>query len=277
VSVGPERLSLNTATVRRLNLRDSVELCLRHGIANIGVWREQVQEVGSERAAAIIRESGLRVSTLCRSGFFTVKSSDRQRMLDDNRAAIEEAAAVGADVLVLVSGGLAPGNHSLVHAREMIADAISDLTPVAAAAGVRLGIEALHPMFCADRCAVSRLGQALALAEQFPVETVGVVVDSYHVWWDDMLIDDIARAGQRIFSYQVCDWILPLPADMLLGRGHVGDGHIEFGPMTRAVEAAGYDGMIEVEIFNEEIWAAPAEETARTVRERFDRHIVGSA
>jgi len=275
VSVGPERLSLNTATVRRLNLRDSVELCLRHGIANVGLWREQVQEIGAEKAGAIVRDSGLRVSTLCRSGFFTVKSSDRQRMLDDNRAAIEEAAAVGADVLVLVSGGLAPGNRSLAHAREMIADAISDLTPAAAAAGVRLGIEALHPMFCADRCAVSRLGQALALAEQFPAETVGVVVDSYHVWWDDMLLDDIARAGERIFSYQVCDWILPLPADMLLGRGHVGDGHIEFGPITRAVEAAGYDAMIEVEIFNEEIWAAAADETARTVRERFDRHIVG--
>ena len=275
MSVGPERLSLNTATVRRLNLRDSVELCLRHGIANIGLWREQVQEIGAEKAGAIVRESGLRVSTLCRSGFFTVKSSDRELMLSDNRAAIDEAAAVGADVLVLVSGGLAPGNRSLAYAREMIADAISDLTPVAAAAGVRLGIEALHPMFCADRCAVSRLGQALALAEQFPAETVGVVVDSYHVWWDDMLLDDIARAGERIFSYQVCDWILPLPADMLLGRGHVGDGHIEFGPMTRAVEAAGYDGMIEVEIFNEEIWAAPADETARTVRERFDRHIVG--
>jgi sugar phosphate isomerase/epimerase len=275
VSVGPERLSLNTATVKHLNVRESVELCQRHGIANIGLWREQVQEIGADAAATIVRDAGLRVSSLCRSGFFTVEPSDRGRMLEDNRAAIEEAATVGADVLVLVSGGLAPGSLSLRYARDLISEAISELAPLAAAAGVRLGIEALHPMFCADRCAVSRLGQALDLALQFPAETVGVVVDSYHVWWDDMLLGEVARAGERIFSYQVCDWILPLPADMLLGRGHVGDGYIEFGPLTDAVEAAGYEGMIEVEIFNEEIWAAPADETARTVRERFAEHIVG--
>ena len=274
MSVGPERLSLNTATVKHLNVRESVELCQRQGIGNIGLWREQVQEIGADAAATIVRDAGLRVSSLCRSGFFTVEPSDRGRMLEDNQAAIEEAAAVGADVLVLVSGGLAPGSPSLPYARELISEAISALTPVAAAAGVRLGIEALHPMFCADRCAVSRLGQALDLALQFPAETVGVVVDSYHVWWDDMLLGEIARAGERIFSYQVCDWILPLPADMLLGRGHVGDGHIEFRPLTDAVEAAGYDGMIEVEIFNQEIWDAPPDETARTVRERFATHIV---
>jgi sugar phosphate isomerase/epimerase len=275
MTVAPERLSLNTATVKHLNLRDSVALCQRQGIGGIGLWREQVQEVGNEAAASIVSDAGLRVSSLCRSGFFTVDRSERDRMLDDNRAAVAEAAAVGADVLVLVSGGLTPGSKSLPDARALIADAISQLAPVAAAAGVRLGIEALHPMFCADRCAVSRLGEALELARQFPVETVGVVVDSYHVWWDDSVLTEIARAGERIFSYQVCDWILPLPADMLLGRGHVGDGYIDFKPLTEAVEAAGYEGMIEVEIFNEEIWAAPPDETARTVRERFAAHIVG--
>jgi sugar phosphate isomerase/epimerase len=275
MSVGPERLSLNTATVKRLNLRDSVELCRRHGIDGIGLWREQIQEIGLDGAAAIVRDSGLRVSSVCRSGFFTVEPDDRARMLEDNRAAIDETAAVGADVLVLVGGGLAPGNRSLPYARSLIAEAIGELAPVARAAGVRLGIEALHPMFCADRCAVSRLGQALDLALQFPAETVGVVIDAYHVWWDDTMLDEIARAAERIFSYQVCDWVVPLPSDMLLGRGHVGDGHIDFGPLTQAVEAAGYEAMIEVEIFNEAIWAAPADATARTVRERFDAHIVG--
>ena len=275
MSVGPERLSLNTATVKHLNLCDSVELCGRHGIGGIGLWREQIQEIGLDAAAAIVRDSGLRVSSVCRSGFFTVEPGDWARMLEDNRAAIDETAAVGADVLVLVSGGLAPGSRSLPHARSLIAEAISELVPVAREAGVRLGIEALHPMFCADRCAVSRLGQALDLALQFPAETVGVVVDAYHVWWDDTVLEEIGRAGERIFSYQVCDWTLPLPSDVLLGRGHVGDGHIEFGPLTRAVEAAGYAAMIEVEIFNEEIWTAPADETARIVRERFDAHIVG--
>jgi sugar phosphate isomerase/epimerase len=273
MTVGLERLSLNTATVKHLNLRDSVELCQRHEIRGIGLWREQIQEIGNEAAAAIVRDSGLRVSSVCRSGFFTVAPNDWVRMLDDNRAAIEETAAVGADTLVLVSGGLVPGSKSLPHARELIADAIAELVPVAAAAGVRLAIEALHPMFCADRCTVSRLGQALDLSRQFPAETVGVVVDAYHVWWDDTVLEEIARAGERIFSYQVCDWILPLPADVLLGRGHVGDGQIDFRPLTQAVEATGYDGMIEVEIFNESIWAAAPDETARTVRERFTTHI----
>lgn len=274
MSVGPERLSLNTATVKRLNLRDSVELCQRQQIGGIGLWREQIQEIGVDPAAAIVRDSGLRVSSVCRAGFFTVTPGDWAAMLEDNRAAIIETAAVGADVLVLVSGGLVAGSRSLPHARELIADAIAELVPIATAAGVRLGIEALHPMFCADRCAISRLGQALELARQFPAETVGVVVDAYHVWWDDTVLDEIARAADRIFSYQVCDWTLPLPSDVLLGRGHVGDGHIEFIPLTQAVEAAGYQGMIEVEIFNEAIWAAPPDETARTVRERFDTHIM---
>jgi sugar phosphate isomerase/epimerase len=134
---------------------------------------------------------------------------------------------------------------------------------------VRLGIEALHPVFAADRCVISRLGEALDLAAQFPAEAVGVVVDTYHLWWDASLLPDIARAADRIVSYQVCDWILPLPADTLLGRGHVGDGHIDFPPVTAAVAAAGYTGHIEVEIFNQAIWDAPADETAATVSKRF--------
>jgi len=274
MTVGPERLSLNAATVKRLSLGDSVDLCQRHGIGGIGIWREQIHEIGVGEAAAVVRDSGLQVSSVCRGGFFTAGPGDWDRMLADNRAAIDETAAVGADVLVLVCGGLVTGSRSLPHARELIAEAIAELAPVAAAARVRLGIEPLHPMFCADRCAISRLGQALELAKRFPAETVGVVIDAYHVWWDDAVLDQIARAAGRIFSYQVCDWTLPLPADVLLGRGHIGDGCIEFDPLTHAVEAAGYEGMIEVEIFNEAVWAAPPDATARAVRERFDAHIV---
>ena len=162
-----------------------------------------------------------------------------------------------------------PGSRDLPLARRMIADAIGELVPVAQRLGVRLGIEALHPMFCADRCVISSLGEAVDLAELFPADTVGVVVDTYHVWWDARLLGDIARAGRRIVSYQVCDWVLPLPEDVLLGRGHVGDGVIDFGPISAAVTAAGYDGYIEVEIFNADVWDAPADHTAATVRERF--------
>ena len=151
----------------------------------------------------------------------------------------------------------------------MIADAIGELVPEAQRLGVRLGIEALHPMFCADRCVISSLGEAVDLALQFPADAVGVVVDTYHVWWDARLAGEIARARRRIVSYQVCDWVLPLPQDTLLGRGHLGDGVIDFAADLGQVTAAGYDGYVEVEIFNAEIWDAPPDQTAATVRERF--------
>jgi len=170
---------------------------------------------------------------------------------------------------VLVSGGLPPGQRDLGLARRMIEDAIGSLVSRAQALGVRLGIEALHPMFCADRCVISSLGEAVDLALLFPADAVGVVVDTYHVWWDARLADEIARAGQRIVSFQVCDWVLPLPADTLLGRGHLGDGCIDFGTVAAAVTAAGYDGDVEVEIFNAEVWDAPPDQTAATVVERF--------
>jgi sugar phosphate isomerase/epimerase len=265
-----DRLSLNQATVNKLSVPEAVDLCARHEIAAIGLWREHVARTGLTAAAAAVRAAGLRVSSLCRGGFFThADPGARQAAIADNKAAIAETAALGAGALVLVSGGLVPGRRDIGLARRMIADAIGELVPVAQSHGVRLGIEALHPMFAADRCVISRLGEALDLALEFPADAVGVVVDTYHVWWDAALLADIARAGERIVSYQVCDWILPLPADTLLGRGHVGDGHIDFPPVTAAVTAAGYHGDIEVEIFNEAVWSAPPDQTAATVRERF--------
>jgi sugar phosphate isomerase/epimerase len=264
------RLSLNQATVNPLSVPEAVDLCVRHDIPAIGLWREHVARAGLVAAVAAVRSAGLRVSSLCRGGFFThADPAARQAAIADNKAAIAEAAALGAGTLVLVSGGLVPGSRDIGLARRMIADAIGELVPVAQSHGVRLGIEALHPVFAADRCVITRLGEALDLAEQFPADAAGVVVDTYHVWWDAALPADIARAGDRIVSYQVCDWILPLPADTLLGRGHVGDGHIGFPPITAAVAAAGYTGDIEVEIFNQAIWSAPAAKTAALVRERF--------
>jgi sugar phosphate isomerase/epimerase len=288
--IGLERLSLNQATVKHLGLEDAVALCVRHDIPAIGLWRDRVAETGLKASAAAVRAAGLHVSSLCRGGFFTLADADaRQAALTDNRAAIAEAAELGADTLVLVcgglvgagqtgdgpagggpaGGGLAPGGRDLRLARRMVADAIGELVPEAQRLGVRLGIEALHPMFCADRCVISGLGEAIDLAMTFPADAVGVVVDTYHVWWDVRLPEEIARAGSRIVSYQVCDWVLPLPADVLLGRGHLGDGVIDFGPISASVTAAGYDGYVEVEIFNAGIWDAPADQTAATVRERF--------
>ena len=266
----PSRLSLNQATVNKLSLAEAVDLCVRHDIPAIGLWRERVAEAGLADAAATVRAAGLHVSSLCRGGFFThADPAARAAAIADNQAAITEAAELGADTLVLVSGGLVPGSRDLPLARRMIADAIGQLVPAAQRNGVRLAIEALHPMFAADRCVITRLGEAIDLALQFPADAVGVVVDTYHVWWDAALFADIARAGERIVSYQICDWVLPLPVDVLLGRGHVGDGCIDFPPITAAVATAGYAGYVEVEIFNEAVWNAPPDETAATVRKRF--------
>ena len=268
--IGLDRLSLNQATVKHLGLADAAALCARHGIPAIGLWRDRVAEAGLAGAAAAVRGAGLHVSSLCRGGFFThADPAARRAARADNRAAVIEAAELGADALVLVCGGLVPGSRDLGLARRMVADAIGDLVPEAQRLGVRLAIEALHPMFCADRSVIASLGEAVELADQFPADAVGVMVDTYHVWWDARLADEIARASGRIAGYQVCDWMLPLPQDALLGRGHLGDGVIDFGPVSAAVTAAGYHGYVEVEIFNADVWAAPADQTAATVRARF--------
>lgn len=269
-SIGLDRLSLNTATTKRWNLSEAVDGCVRAGIGGIGLWRDRVAEAGLSAAAALVRRSGLHVSSLCRGGFFTAADAQgRAHALDDCRRAIEECAALEADVLVLVCGGLPPGSRDLPYARSLVRDALAVLAPRAAELGVRLGIEPLHPMFCADRCVVSSLGQALELAEPFPAAVVGVIVDTYHVWWDPHLDAQLARAAGRIAGFQVCDWILPLPADVLLGRGHLGDGCVDVRRIAERVHAAGYRGYVEVEIFNDTVWARPGDETVRTVRDRF--------
>lgn len=276
------RLSLNQATIKYASLPEALAVTTDAGIRAIGLWREPVAALGIAEAARRVADSGLRVSSLCRGGFFTAEGADRDRALDDNRRAIEETAelaaagaAGSAPVLVLVAGGLPAGSTDLRGARQRVRDAIGTLQPHARAAGVVLGIEPLHPMFAADRAVVSTLAQALDIAEQFDAASVGVVVDTYHVWWDPEVYAQVERAGRggRIASYQVCDWLTPLPADALLGRGMMGDGHIDFAPVTRAVAAAGYAGDIEVEIFNEQIWRSSAAGVAeRTVR-AFDEHV----
>jgi sugar phosphate isomerase/epimerase len=272
--IGLDRLSLNQATTKAWTLPEAVDGCVRAGIGAIGLWRDRVAQYGLADSAALLARTGLHVSSLCRGGFFTSADPDeRAAARADCRRAIEECAVLDADVLVLVSGGLAAGSRDLPYARELVRDALAALAVPAQRLGVRLGIEPLHPMFCADRCVVSTLGQALDLAEPYPSATVGVVVDTYHVWWDPDLDRQIARAGDRIASFQVCDWLLPLPADVLLGRGHLGDGYVDVRRIAGLVEAAGYGGFVEVEIFNADVWAAPGDETVRRVRERFAAHV----
>ncbi|MBW5426238.1 TIM barrel protein [Streptomyces sp. BG9H] len=269
------RLSINQETVRQLSLPELAEGCAKEGITAVGLWRAPVQEYGVERAARLMRESGLAVTSLCRGGFLTdPEEAPRARALDDNRAAIDEAATLGTGTLVLVSGGLPPGSRDLAGARERVADALALLGPYAEERGVRLAIEPLHPMFAADRCVVSTLAQALGLAERFPARQVGVVVDTYHVWWDDQAPAQIARAGAggRLHAFQLADWITPLPAGVLLGRGQLGDGSVDFKALRARVEAAGYDGPIEVEIFNEALWARDGAQVLRETAQRFRTH-----
>ncbi|MFF2534789.1 sugar phosphate isomerase/epimerase family protein [Streptomyces cyaneofuscatus] len=269
------RLSLNQETIKQWSLPELAEGCVKAGIGKVGLWRAPVQAYGVERTARLLADAGLTVTSLCRGGFLTaLDPADRAAALDDNRRAIDEAAALSTDTLVLVSGGLPPGSRDLHGARERVGDALAELASYAAGRGVRLAIEPLHPMFASDRCVVSTLAQALDLAERFPAEQVGVVVDTYHVWWDDRAPEQIARAGAggRIHSFQLADWITPLPAGVLLGRGQLGDGTVDFRALRAEVEAAGFDGPIEVEIFNETLWARDGTEVLAEVAERFVQH-----
>jgi sugar phosphate isomerase/epimerase len=264
------RLSLNQATIKYASLTEAIAASVDAGYESIGLWREPVQEAGLERSIREVADSGLRVSSLCRGGFFTMEEGPARRAsIDDNRRAIAEASALGAPALVLVAGGLPAGSRDIAGARERVRDAIGELADDAADAGVTLTIEPLHPMYASDRAVVSTLGQALDIAEQFPLGVVGAVVDTFHVWWDPQLLEQIARAAGRIASYQVCDWATPLPADVLLARHYPGDGVIDFASITAAVEAAGYAGDIEVEIFNQDIWNDAYASVAERTRDSF--------
>jgi sugar phosphate isomerase/epimerase len=264
------RLSLNQRTTASWSLPQAVQGCVDAGLGAIGIWREQLAEVGLDEACQLVAESGLRVSSLCRGGFFTAAdAAEAQAAEVRNREAIEEAAALNAATLVLVAGGLPLGDRDLEAARDRAARAIEGLVPYAHELGVNLGIEPMNPIYAADRGVISTLAQALDIAERFDAADVGVVVDTFHVWWEPGVSDQIQRAGQRIVSYQICDWITPLPADTLLARGMMGDGHIDFAAITRSVASAGYRGDVEVEIFNADLWAAPPMEVVNTMVKRY--------
>ncbi|MGX1543360.1 sugar phosphate isomerase/epimerase family protein [Streptomyces adustus] len=273
---GLERFSINQMTVKQLSVPELVDACLELAVPGVGLWREPVVAYGVRATAKLVRDAGLAVTTLCRGGFLTATDPDgRAAALDDNRRAVEEAAALGTDTLVLVCGGLPAGSRDLRGARERIADALAELGPYAESHGVRLAIEALHPMYAADRCVVSTLAQALDLAERFPAHQVGVTVDTYHVWWDDSAPRQIARAGAggRIHAFQLADWTTPLPAGVLDGRGQIGDGAIDMREWKGYVDAAGYTGPIEVELFNEGLWARDGRQVLAETAARFAEHV----
>ena len=249
-------LSLNTATVRQQwNLEQMIDGCVRHRIGAISPWRDQVEACGLEEAAKRIGDAGLRVSGLCRGGMFpAADAAGLQANIDDNRRAIDEAAMLGAECLVLVVGGLPKGSRDIALARQQVFDGMAAVLEYARSNDMPLAIEPLHPMYAADRACVNTMAQALDICDRLG-EGTGVAVDVYHVWWDPDLEAQIARAGKQgqLLAYHVSDWRVPT-RDLLLDRGMMGDGVIELRKIRGWMEAAGYDGCCEVEIFSSLDW-----------------------
>ena len=246
-------LAINTATVKSWTLEQAVEGCARAGITAIAPWRDVLQACGIQRAAQLIRTHGMTVTCLCRGGMFTAADeAGRRAAIDDNRRAVDEAAAIGAQSLVLVVGGLPKGSKDIDGARAQVRDGIAALLPYARAAGVPLSLEPLHPAYAADRACVNTLAQSIDLCDELG-EGLGIALDVYHVWWEPGLAAAIARAGRRIISYHVCDWLVPTTS-LLLDRGMMGDGVIDLRGIRAMVEATGYAGHCDVEIFSAENW-----------------------
>jgi len=268
-------LSLNTATVRTQgDLSSIIDACMRHGIRAIDPWREQVAAMGLDRAARAVRDAGLDLSGYCRGGLFPSDAARRIEVRDDNRRCIDEAKALGASCIVVVAGGLPqysrPGSAAskdIAAARARVEEALAEMLEYARAARVPLAIEPLHPAYAADRCCVNTTKQALDLCELLDPErtgALGVALDVYHIWWDVEVMDQIARAGkERILAFHVCDWLVPT-RDILNDRGMMGDGVIDIKRLRAAVEAAGYAGYSEIEIFSNDWWAKPIDEVLTT-------------
>ena len=261
------RLCIHTMTTKPWNLAETIAGYTGAGVPGITVWRNHIEPYGAEEAGRMLRDSGLRVVSLCRGGFFPARSAaDREAARDDNRRAIDEAAAIGAPLVVLVCGAV-PGME-LAEARQQIMDGIEAVLPHARAAEVKLAIEPLHPMYADDRSAVNTLEQANNMVLAIGSPWVGVTVDVYHCWWDPMLKSEIQRAGNSIFSFHVCDWRTPT-RHILTDRGMMGEGCIDIPRIRGWVEDTGFTGPIEVEIFSTEFWDWDQEQLVERIKRAY--------
>jgi sugar phosphate isomerase/epimerase len=272
-------LSLNTATLRKQgDLTQIIDACARRGIRAIDPWRDQVAAVGLDRAARAVRDAGLDLSGYCRGGMFTSDAAHRIEARDDNRRAVDEAKALDAPCVVLVVGGLPqysrPGSAAskdIAAARTQVEDAIAEMMEYARTAAMPLAIEPLHPAYAADRACVNTTKHALDICDRLDPNrsgALGVALDVYHIWWDVDLLPQISRAGKdRLLAFHVCDWLVPTK-DILNDRGMMGDGVIDIKSVRAAVEAQGFDGYSEIEIFSNHWWAKPMDEVLQTCIER---------
>ncbi|MBC3192154.1 sugar phosphate isomerase/epimerase [Pseudonocardia sp. C8] len=255
------RCSLNSVTVRSASLPQLIDLASAHGFGGVGLWRDSYAEHGVDDAARRAAAAGLRVTSVCRGGMFPQPTrTERARAHDDNRRAIDEAHALHADCLVLVCG--AATARDLAMARAHIFDGIAALIEHAAAAQIPLAVEPMHPMMAADRSAITSLGEAVDLVERLDSPWVGLAVDTYHVWWDVALDSLMTRAGARVHSVQLADWVLPIHGQ-LSSRGMPGDGHIDMPAFVDLARRCGYAGMFEVEVLSDQWWSRPPADVAR--------------
>ncbi|MEM7693128.1 MAG: sugar phosphate isomerase/epimerase family protein [Pseudomonadota bacterium] len=265
-----EGLSINLATVRKQwTFAEAVDGCVAQGITMVAPWRDQVEAQGLKSCVKIVADAGVRVTGLCRGGFFPHATAEgRAAAIEENKRAIDEAAALGAHCLVLVVGGLPEGSRDIVAARQMVHDGIAAILPHARAAGVPLAIEPLHPQYAADRSCVNTLAQSNDMCDALG-PGVGIAADVYHIWWDPDLEAQLLRAGDRLLAHHICDWLVPT-TDPLNDRGMMGDGVVDLSTIRRWFEAAGYDDFQEVEIFSaNNWWTKPPQDVIATCIARY--------
>ena len=248
------KLCIHTITTKPWAIEEAAKNFAAAGVKGITVWRDTLAGRDIKKTGDLLSAHDLSIVSLCRGGFFpSVDKTKRQAAIDDNRKAIEEAHQLGTNLIVLVCG--ADPGQSLEDSRQQIQDGIEAVLPEAAAAGVRLAIEPLHPMYADTRSAINTLAQANDMTEAIKSPWVGVAVDVYHLWWDPNLEQEIKRCGnnEALFAFHICDWKSPT-ADMLNDRGLMGEGCIPLKKIRSWVEATGFDGFREVEIFSTEYW-----------------------
>lgn len=248
------QLCIHTITTKPWDIETAAKNFSKAGVKGVTVWRDTLEGRNIRQTGQLLRDEGLSIVSLCRGGFFPAKDpAKRKAAIDDNKRAIEEAAALGTSLIVLVCG--AEPTQSLEDSRKQIQDGIATLLPEAKAAGVRLAIEPLHPMYADTRSAINTLSQANDMAVELNSPFVGVAVDVYHLWWDPALEQEIKRCGtnKHLFAFHICDWNVPT-SDFLQDRGLMGEGCIPVRKIRSWVEAAGFNGFNEVEIFSTKFW-----------------------
>ena len=272
----PDLCAINTATLGfQASIADTIEAVARHGFGAIAPWRREVEGGDVAGIARQIRDAGLQVASYCRSTFIPAATPAQfHANIEDNKRALRDAATLGAPAFVMVVGSLAEGSKDLAEARAQVEEATAELLATGRELGVQIALEPLHPVYAADRSCINTVAQALDICDRLdpapaPIPWLGVCLDVYHIWWDPDLEAQIARAGKRIQGFHVCDWRVP-SRDPLNDRAMMGDGIIDIPAIRRKVEAAGYAGFVEVEIFSAlDWWRRPVDEVLEICKQRF--------